>query len=150
MHTKGKVEMHGKELNVLSSNLRYYGMKSQVMPITASPFDLLVEGVARVELKTARHPQLGPDSDLIQWKYNLHRHGIKTKGEVDFFVFVIPPMKAIGMAYSLYLVVPAKIIEDKFTFLVSYRTLLTKYSQYVNKWSLIKDFCTAKNGAQKP
>ena len=122
--------------------LRQHGVKHlQWMPHTDSPFDLLVDNKTRVEVKVSHTLQyLYKRNRLGVWRFNLHRHGVIARGAADFFVFVIPPIKALGMAYYIYLVVPAKEVEGKYDVGISPRSLLLKWGRYAGRWQDIKLF----------
>lgn len=101
-----------------------------------APFDLLIDGTHRVELKTA---QPSMHRGKPHWRFNIHRHG-KLVENCDFYLFrleKVPFSKA-----AIHLVVPAPI--GKKTIIFSFRSLLSDGSQYVS------DFYRLARGEMPP
>ena len=150
--TKGKVELHDKAVSSARIRFNEAGLSVQIMPRTNSPFDLLVGGKARVEVKVARLPQKvsPPCSDGISWNFNLHRHGEIESGAVDFYVAYLPPMKALGLKYGFALIIPALEWEGKYTIHITFKTLVAKWGKYWGQWDQVKRFCANGSGTETP
>lgn len=137
-----KLAQHQRALHAIRATLRRrYGLASKMMPITRSPFDLLVGGKARVEIKTTETLYKPKHTDIRYYTYHVSRHNELSVGEADFFVLRVPPIRELGMRYAFYLVVPANEIEHRHTVHVTPRNLLTKWAQRVNQWQAIREFC---------
>jgi hypothetical protein len=117
------------------------GMKCQIMPVTASPFDILVEGVARVEVKVARYGRRRRTMQAVNWQANIHRHNVVSNGTVDFFVVHLPAIKTLGFRSGIQLVIPGEDLRDVKTVSISARSLITRYAKYFGRWNDIKEFC---------
>jgi hypothetical protein len=93
-----------------------------------SPFDLLVNGRYRVEVKAAR------PSKNWRWVINFHRHGSLKEVQVDAYVVVLDGIPGNGKM-PVYMVIPApfgKAILD-----LSFSSILRKYRKYIDNWSII-------------
>lgn len=142
----GKVDMHERAVATSTVMLRKLGLTVHMMPRTNSPFDLLVGGAAKVEIKIAEAWQLQRNTDSKIWLFNIHRHGkMAARGLVDFYVFYLPPISELGFKYGLTLVVPAAEVDTP-TVRISPRTLMVKWGRFYSRWQDIKNFC--KNGAK--
>lgn len=69
----------GGEYSLLAT-LKRHGFNCQHMGVY-NPFDVLVDGKIRIEVKSASMNRHG------EWKFNIHRHGVLDESEVDFYVF---------------------------------------------------------------
>src|SRR5215831_11117460 len=107
-----KIERHGQVISRLIPVLRSKKFKSVlVMPVTASPFDLLVDKKARLEVKVGG--LLSNGSGCAKWHFNLHRHNKIVDSKVDFFVLAIPDLNIFGIKRGLYLVIPGEDLRGK-------------------------------------
>ena len=137
-----KLAAHQRAVQAIRSTLRArHGLLSKAMPITKCPFDLLVGGKARIEVKTTETLVRQKNTDILNYKFRLSRHGALATGQADFFVLRVPPIEALGMRYALYLIVPASEIEHRHTVNVTPRNLITKWAGSVNRWNLIAEAC---------
>lgn len=87
------------------------------------PYDLLVDGEFRVEVKSAE-PQ--DDNGSPVWKFNIHRHG-KVVEETDFYILRLEKVPFTKAAIHLLLRAPL----GTPTVNVSFRSLLNKRSREV-------------------
>lgn len=104
------------------------------------PFDLLVGGRVRLDIKTAAGVQKSPYSKVLVWNFVIHYKGKTKRDHTDFYVLHIPPIKALGMGSGLYLVVPAADVRGKKNIWISGRTLLLHWVKYAEQWEQIRKF----------
>jgi len=100
-----------------------YGISTKKLPYNSS-FDVLVGGVFRIEIKTAR---CCINKGVPRWRFNIHRHGKMTEEEVDFYILRLENVPYHKSALHLLVPSPAKskIIE------ISIRSLLNKHSKHI-------------------
>src|ERR1700685_2878474 len=75
------------ELQVMSL-LTYRGFRVERMKECSSPFDLLLDGNIRIEVKTCDGVRGGEggENSQIKWLFNIHRHNILDESGVDFYI----------------------------------------------------------------
>ena len=132
--------MHDKALNAIRATLLRRGHQVQTMPYNW-PYDLLVDLVVRCEVKVAGASRLyvrrGKSLGMTRfWSFNLHRHN-KLSEQVDIFLLCLPPVKILGLYWSIWLIVPAKVLKGRKTLAISPRSLLMRWGQWVSRYDLI-------------
>jgi hypothetical protein len=90
----------------------------------SSPFDVLTERGVRVEVKDSKRNARG------EWYFNIVRHGRLDERQVDAYVFTLR-----GLGKRVFVVVPAP-VETR-SIKMTLRTLVNKWSRYVDNWGLI-------------
>jgi len=119
--------------------LEAHGFKVKRLPTSGPndlPYDLLVNGEKRVEVKVCFRRDDG------NWKFNIHRHGILDESNVDVYVLRlegVPDFKA-----ALHLIIPAPL--GSMTIAISLRSLITRFGRYYNRFDFIggKDLSASK------
>lgn len=98
-------------------------------------FDLLVVG-NRIEFKVCRPlRKSNPGCQYPVWQVNIHRHGKHQDGRADIYVICLLDLP--GFSYALYLIVPAKELENKTTLAITLRSLVMDWSKWADKFDLI-------------
>lgn len=108
------------------------------MPQNYCPFDLLVAGRLKIEVKVSETMRK-PKSEGAGWFFNIHRHGVVSSVPIDFYILCIPNFKNFGFKTGIYLVIPGRKIGKRLTVSVSVRSLFNQFSKYINKWKPLED-----------
>ncbi len=112
------------------ATLRAAGKKVEVAGYYA-PFDLLIDGKIKAEVKTCLGVRSQSTDNLLEWHFNIHRHNGLSEGQADIYIFRlenIPECK-----YALHLLLKAPLCRK--TIGVSMKSLLN------GKWiQASKDF----------
>ena len=136
-----KMQLHNQALLRTIGQLRSRKLQCQVMPVNASPFDLLVGGVARVEVKAALAPLARKGFSATTWAFNLHRHNVLSTDKVDFFALFLPPMVSLGFKNGISLIIPAGDVAGRKAIAITARSLMVRWGKYYDRWDDIKKFC---------
>ena len=115
----------------VQNQLRYRGIASEHQSF-ASGYDLLTAGGQRVEVKYAGFRRLKKDGRM-GWQINCHRHGVLDETNLDWYAAVLgsDPTNLFGKAV-LTLIIPAPV--EKFTLVISPRSLVSRWAGFVNNW----------------
>lgn len=142
MRIKHKVQLHQETIiEVAARLLKRCGLQSTEMPMSGCKFDLLARNTrtgknSRIEVKVTAGG-LRTKNGAIKWQFNLHRHGKKAPGAVDFYVLKIGTVPEFGFKCGLFLIVPARKVENHFSIVISPRQLLTDWHAHVDDWNSI-------------
>ncbi len=129
-------EMHERQLLKIRTRFSNMRIKTKIMPRTHCPFDILLgkyPGV-RIEVKVSEASRQFKNSGAF-WNFNIHRHGFISSAHIDFYVFCIPNFKELGFKAGVCVVVPSAKIGKRKSVAISGRSLINKWSQYINNWS---------------
>jgi hypothetical protein len=85
MTDKNEVLKYDGERRVMAL-LAASGRTVKRMAQNGSPYDLLVDGKLRIEVKTSRPNRAGRDSQNPRWCFNIHRHNQLNESHVDLYV----------------------------------------------------------------
>ena len=132
---------HEKAVRSARCRLAGMGLKTSAMPQWGCPFDILINGQFRVEIKAAEKTRSVSNSSAKKWSFNIHRHGAISDCKIDFYILYLPALKELGFACGISIVVPAAEIAGKKTVSISPRSLICIWSKYINRWDLIKEHC---------
>ena len=105
--------------------LRYRGYRVEASSYLC-PFDLLVNGCVRVEVKRAAFSR-------NRWVVNIQRHNGLNEQGVD--IYIIRLEKAPGLPCATHLIMKAPL--GKPTVTITFRSLLTKYAKHFNDYAVI-------------
>lgn len=74
-------KMERDQAKTVIGTLSMYGHKTQDFSYGKSPFDVLLDGKIKIEIKTGHYSE-----KYKQWTFNIHRHNILDESGVDFYV----------------------------------------------------------------
>jgi len=83
------------------------------------PFDLLIDGVIRAEVKTCGGA-IRSGRDYPHWFFNLHRHGVLNEEEIDIYILRLENIP--DFSYAIHALIKAPI--KKLTLNVTLRSLI--------------------------
>ena len=130
--------LHDKAMQVASSALHKAGHSVSTMKETWSPFDLLVNGKIKCEVKGAAMPQPVNGGTLHGWQFNLHRHGVIPNHQADLYWLYLSGVP--GFKNGISLIMPHSELRGKHTLVLTLRRLLTRYAKWYMRMDLFKDF----------
>ena len=141
---------HESAVRNICSRLNRCGLRVKKMQQSWCSYDVLVNNMCKVEVKTAVAPHRSKTSTSHFYLFNLHRHGI-IKGETpDFFVCFLPPFTEVGFKVGIMLVIPHEVIDGRLNLIVSLRTLIIDWGRYANRMDLIESFCSEGQNLNVP
>ncbi len=130
-----KIDLHQKTLSRFRSMVTVkLGLSTSTTPPTHSPYDCLVGGRVRCEIKVSEGRAC---EGHMQWLFNLHRHNKIAENGTDFYCLHV--LNIFGIKYGAWLIIPYSEIPRKKTFPVSCRSMMFKWSKWFNRWELIRE-----------
>jgi hypothetical protein len=123
-------------LRRLASILYYNGIKTlKFMPPWNSPYDLLVNGKVRCELKVSEAKVLQKHHVMPFWQVNLARHGKISHDKIDIYAICCltnRPDKKLGSA--IWLMIPASEIGPVKSFRLSIRSMAKNWGKWISNF----------------
>ena len=98
------------------------------------PFDMLVDGRWRVEVKAAQSQRQGTGGHQPVWKFNIHRHGKVEETDTDLYILRLENVPF--CRYAVYLLFKAPVKAPTIT--ISFRSLLNGRGQHAQAF---RHFC---------
>jgi hypothetical protein len=102
-----------------------HGRSVEMMPYIC-PFDLLVDGYTRVEVKIAKF-------NGKSWDFNIHRHGKVNEKFVDAYILRMENVP--GFKAAIHLIIQSPLNTQ--TVHISFRSLITRYAKHFNDFSVL-------------
>lgn len=122
-----------KAEEIVSEILRNEGFDCALMPIH-HPFDILVNGSIKIDVKSAARPSKSPSIRTIN---PLYRFGVKNGKAADFYIFFMHETNDM-------FIVPQHVVgkfSDNISFVwPSNRPEIGKYQRYHNRFDLLREF----------
>lgn len=128
-----KIENHELAVRQVRGILNARSFKVRMMPRFWCPYDLLVNDKIKIEVKSAQLQRSNGNGSSL-WRFNIHRHNKVSAHQIDVYVFCIPPFREAGCRNGIKVVVPAEHIKAK-TIAISYRSLISVWSSFVDNWT---------------
>lgn len=140
MFTMDKIKLHEKAVATIVGILRHQKHTVSKAPMQRGRFDLLVDGSLRIEVKAAE-AQHKDARKVDEWVINIHRHGKLPsitparyingfEEEPDYVLVKLYGMKP--FTYGLTLSIPYAYIKHKKTIRFSLRSLISKWSRFID------------------
>ena len=107
----------------------------------SSPFDILVNGKVRLEIKTGTPRGTGNFGLRKGWVFNIHRHGRVKESDVD--VYILRLNNVPGFKYAIHLIIRAPLKVP--TLVITLRSLICLYGRHFNNFSVIDDVLDERN-----
>ena len=129
-----KQKLHDTAMKTATMALwrRKHGFK--VMPDMGCPFDILVDGKLKLEVKAASKKQTRYTQPM--WQFNLHRHGKVPENQADLYWFYIESLP--GFKEGISLIVPHAEVVGRHNIRISLRSLIVSWSKWYKRMDLFE------------